>query len=123
MIRSLDHLVLTTAYEAACIHFYTEVLGMRRENVFTISQGIALERNRDEWMLRVRRMGSCPCKQPGRPIARFRSNAIPCEIVNTFLWSQEQALRTCLRSSTQQSQECQVDELQAGVEQPLAVLP
>ncbi len=31
-------------------------------------------RNRDEWMLRVRRMGSCPCKQPGRPIARFRSN-------------------------------------------------
>ena len=44
------------------------------QNVFTISQGIALERNRDEWMLRVRRMGSCPCKQPGRPIARFRSN-------------------------------------------------
>ncbi len=84
MIRSLDHLVLTTADEAACIHFYTEVLGMRRENVFTISQGIALERNRDEWMLRVRRMGSCPCKQPGRPIARLRSNAIPCEIVNTF---------------------------------------
>lgn len=33
------------------------------------------------------------------------------------------ALRTCLRSSTQQSQECQVDELQAGVERPLAVLP
>ncbi len=32
-------------------------------------------------------------------------------------------LRACLRSSTQQSQECQVDELQAGVEQPLAVLP
>ena len=34
----------------------------------------ALERNRDEWMLRMRRMGSCPCKQPGRSIARFRSN-------------------------------------------------
>ena len=25
-------------------------------------------------MLRMRRMGSCPCKQPGRPIARFHSN-------------------------------------------------
>eukprot|EP01034_Spumella_vulgaris_P042409 gene42409-52592_t len=25
-------------------------------------------------MLRVRRMGSCPCKQPGRSIARFHSN-------------------------------------------------
>ena len=44
------------------------------ENVFTISQGIALERNRNEWMLRMRRMDSCPCKQPGPPIARFRSN-------------------------------------------------
>ncbi len=32
MIRSLDHLVLTTADEAACIHFYTEVLGMRLES-------------------------------------------------------------------------------------------
>ena len=29
MIASLDHLVLTTAHEAACIRFYTEVLGMR----------------------------------------------------------------------------------------------
>ncbi len=36
--------------------------------------GVALKRNRDEWMLRMRRMGSCPCKQPGRPIARFRPN-------------------------------------------------
>jgi len=36
--------------------------------------GAALERNREEWMLRLRRMGSCPCKQPGRPIARFHSN-------------------------------------------------
>ena len=34
----------------------------------------ALGRNRDERMLRVHRMGSCPCKQPGRPIARFRPN-------------------------------------------------
>ena len=25
-------------------------------------------------MLRMRRMGSCPCKQPEPPIARFRSN-------------------------------------------------
>ena len=32
------------------------------------------ECNRDEWALRMRRMGSCPCKQPGRPIARFHSN-------------------------------------------------
>ena len=44
------------------------------QSLFAISQGIALERNRDEWMLRMRRMGSCPCKQPGRPIARFHSN-------------------------------------------------
>ena len=29
MIASLDHFVLTTAHEAACIRFYTEVLGMR----------------------------------------------------------------------------------------------
>ena len=29
MIASLDHLVLTTAHEAECIRFYTEVLGMR----------------------------------------------------------------------------------------------
>ena len=43
-------------------------------SLLTASQGIALERNRDEWKPRVRRMGSCPCKQPGRPIARFRSN-------------------------------------------------
>ncbi len=46
--------------------------------MLTISRGIALERNRDEWMSRVCRMGSCPCKQPGRQsffaIARFRSN-------------------------------------------------
>ena len=33
-----------------------------------------MERNRDEWMLRMRRMGLCPCKQPRRPIARFRPN-------------------------------------------------
>ncbi len=32
MIRSLDHLVLTTADEAACIRFYTDVLGMRLES-------------------------------------------------------------------------------------------
>jgi len=47
---------------------------LRRKNVFPISQGIALERNRDEWMPGMRRMDSCPCKQPGRSIARFRSN-------------------------------------------------
>ena len=32
-------------------------------------------------------------------------------------------LRTCSRSPEQQNQESQVDELHAGVEQPLAVLP
>jgi len=29
MIDRLDHLVLTTAHEADCVRFYTEVLGMR----------------------------------------------------------------------------------------------
>ena len=29
MIDHLDHLVLTTAHETACVRFYTEVLGMR----------------------------------------------------------------------------------------------
>ncbi|HTN48516.1 MAG TPA: VOC family protein [Burkholderiaceae bacterium] len=31
MINHLDHLVLTTAAEAECIRFYTEVLGMEME--------------------------------------------------------------------------------------------
>ena len=31
MIDHLDHLVLTTAHEAECIRFYTEVLGMQLE--------------------------------------------------------------------------------------------
>lgn len=31
MIDHLDHLVLTTTDEAACVRFYTEVLGMRLE--------------------------------------------------------------------------------------------
>jgi len=31
MIDHLDHLVLTTADEAACVRFYTEVLGMELE--------------------------------------------------------------------------------------------
>ena len=31
MIDHLDHLVLTTAREAACIDFYTQVLGMKLE--------------------------------------------------------------------------------------------
>jgi NAD-dependent dihydropyrimidine dehydrogenase PreA subunit len=43
-------------------------------NLFKAFSGIALECNRDEWMLRVRRMGSRPCKQTERPIARFHSN-------------------------------------------------
>jgi catechol 2,3-dioxygenase-like lactoylglutathione lyase family enzyme len=32
MIDHLDHLVLTTAHELACIDFYTRVLGMRLES-------------------------------------------------------------------------------------------
>lgn len=32
MIDHLDHLVLTTAHEQACIRFYTEVLGMQLES-------------------------------------------------------------------------------------------
>ena len=32
MIDHLDHLVLTTSHEAACVRFYTEVLGMRLES-------------------------------------------------------------------------------------------
>ena len=35
------------------------------ENVFTISQGIALECNRDEWMPRMRRMGFVPMQAAG----------------------------------------------------------
>lgn len=31
MISHLDHLVLTTVYEAACIDFYTRVMGMSLE--------------------------------------------------------------------------------------------
>ena len=31
MINHLDHLVLTTAHEAACTRFYTQALGMRLE--------------------------------------------------------------------------------------------
>jgi catechol 2,3-dioxygenase-like lactoylglutathione lyase family enzyme len=31
MIDHLDHLVLTTAHEAECVRFYTDVLGMRLE--------------------------------------------------------------------------------------------
>lgn len=31
MIKKLDHLVLTTLNEAACVDFYTRVLGMRLE--------------------------------------------------------------------------------------------
>ncbi|NRF65854.1 VOC family protein [Aquincola sp. S2] len=32
MIDHLDHLVLTTAHESACIHLYTQVLGMQLES-------------------------------------------------------------------------------------------
>ena len=43
------------------------------ERVYDLAEA-ALKRNRDEWTLRMRRMGSCPCKQTERSIARFRSN-------------------------------------------------
>jgi catechol 2,3-dioxygenase-like lactoylglutathione lyase family enzyme len=32
MIERLDHLVLTTAHEEACIRFYTQILGLRLES-------------------------------------------------------------------------------------------
>lgn len=32
MIDHLDHLVLTTSHEAACVRFYTEVMGMQLES-------------------------------------------------------------------------------------------
>ena len=32
MIDHLDHLVLTTAHEEACVRFYTQVLGMKLES-------------------------------------------------------------------------------------------
>ncbi len=32
MIHHLDHLVLTTAHEEQCIHFYTRVMGMKLES-------------------------------------------------------------------------------------------
>ncbi|NDA17582.1 MAG: VOC family protein [Burkholderiaceae bacterium] len=32
MIDHLDHLVLTTAHEEQCIHFYTHILGMKLES-------------------------------------------------------------------------------------------
>ena len=32
MIDHLDHLVLTTAHEEKCIHFYTRILGMKLES-------------------------------------------------------------------------------------------
>lgn len=35
MISQLDHLVLTTADEAACIHFYVDLLGMALEQFGT----------------------------------------------------------------------------------------
>ena len=32
MIDHLDHIVLTTAHEAACVDFYTRIMGMRLES-------------------------------------------------------------------------------------------
>ena len=38
----------------------------RAKNVFKVFLEIALECNRDEWMHRMRRIGSCKRKQSGR---------------------------------------------------------
>ena len=58
------------------------------QNLFEAFSGIALECNREEWMLRMRRMGSCPCKQPGRqnskfigPISLQPFGQVPCRAV------------------------------------------
>ena len=52
----------------------TIVLEVLLGSLFKVFSGIALECNRDEWMLRMRRLGSCPGKQPRHSIARFHSN-------------------------------------------------
>ena len=39
MIGHLDHLVLTTTDEVACLDFYTRVLGMTLENYQTALEG------------------------------------------------------------------------------------
>jgi hypothetical protein len=66
----------------------TIVLEVHLGNLFKVFSGIALECNRDEWMLRMRRMGSCPCKQPGRqssefigPISLQPFGQVPCRAV------------------------------------------
>ena len=41
MIDHLDHLVLTTAHEAACIDFYTRVLGMALETFTSGTPAVA----------------------------------------------------------------------------------
>ena len=46
------------------------------KSLFNVLLEIALECNREEWMRWLRSMGSCPCKQPGRPVARFHSNPL-----------------------------------------------
>ena len=45
------------------------------------------------------------------------------ELIHVQMWCLWTPLRACSKSFEQQRQERQVDELQAGVEQPLAVLP
>ena len=42
MIDHLDHLVLTTAREAACVDFYTRVLGMQLETFVLAGPSIAM---------------------------------------------------------------------------------
>ncbi|GDY36713.1 hypothetical protein ACINB_26050 [Acidovorax sp. NB1] len=48
--------------------------GLATKSLFKVFLEIALECNRDAWMLRMHRMGSYLCKHPRLPIARFHSN-------------------------------------------------
>ena len=66
----------------------TIVLEVHLGDLFKVFSGSALECNRDEWMLRMRRMGSCPCKQLGRqssefigPISLQPFGQVPCRAV------------------------------------------
>ena len=66
----------------------TIVLEVHLGDLFKVFSGSALECNRDVWMLRMRRMGSCPCKQSRRrnskfigPISLQPFGQVPCRAV------------------------------------------
>ena len=52
-----------------------------------------------------------------------KHSMISCRTSNFLHHCEPCFLRTCSRSSEYQAQECEMDELQAGIEQSLAVLP